>query len=272
MPRSIRAFATTDRLVLAAGIALVAVAVLADRIAPGDPFAAAGPPLLPPTVTHPMGTDDLGRDVFASVVHGTRTSLVVALAVTAVAATLGVTIGAIAGYRGGLVDDALMRITELVQTVPRFFLAAAVVALLGAGLGRLVAVLGLTTWPAIARVVRAETLTLRERDFVAAARALGAPARRIVVRDVLPNALPAMLVALSVNAGTVILLEAGLAFLGLGDPRVMSLGLLANNAQPFLRVAWWMAVFPGAALAATVIEINLVGDAVGAVLEAGHRR
>lgn len=244
-------------------VALVLLAALAPVLAPADPFASVGAPLAPPSRSHALGTDDLGRDLYSGVVHGTRTSLVVALGVVAIAATLGVFVGAVAGLRGGSVDELLMRGTEAVQIVPRFFLAVIVVALFGPGLDRVVLVLGLTTWPAIARVVRAETLSLARREFVDAAHALGATTGRVVVRHVLPNALPTALVVISLNAAGVILLEAGLGFIGLGDPRAMSLGYLASNAQRFLRVAWWMAVFPGAAIALAVLALNLLGDALG---------
>jgi peptide/nickel transport system permease protein len=244
-------------------VALVVLAALAPVLAPADPFASVGAPLTPPSRSHALGTDDLGRDVCSGILHGTRTSLVVALGVVAIAATLGVFVGAVAGFRGGGVDEVLMRGTEAVQIMPRFFLAVIVVALFGPGLDRVVLVLGLTSWPAIARVVRAETLSLARREFVDAAHALGATSRRVVVRHVLPNALPTALVVISLNAAGVILLEAALGFIGLGDPRAMSLGYLASNAQRFLRVAWWMAVFPGAAIALAVLALNLLGDALG---------
>lgn len=244
-------------------VALLLLAALAPVLAPADPFASVGAPLMPPSWSHALGTDDLGRDVYSAILHGTRTSLVVALGVVAIAATLGVFVGAVAGFRGGSVDELLMRGTEAVQIMPRFFLAVIVVALFGPGLDRVVLVLGLTTWPAIARVVRAETLSLARREFVDAAHALGATTGRVVVRHVLPNVLPTALVVISLNAASVILLEAGLGFIGLGDPRAMSLGYLASNAQRFLRVAWWMAVFPGAAIALAVLALNLLGDALG---------
>jgi peptide/nickel transport system permease protein len=243
-------------------LAFIVVASLAHIIAPTDPFLSVGSPLTPPSRTQMFGTDDLGRDVFAGIVHGTRTSLTVTLAVIAIASIMGVAVGAVAGYRGGSVDDLLMRGTEAAQIVPRFFLAVIVVALFGPGLDRLVVVLGLTSWPAIARVVRAETLSLSRREFVDAAQALGARTSRILLRHVLPNALPTALVVISLNAASIILLEAGLGFIGLGDPGAMSLGYLANNAQRFLRIAWWMTLFPGAAIALAVLGLNLVGDAL----------
>jgi peptide/nickel transport system permease protein len=245
---------------------LLAVALLAGRIAPSDPFASVGPPLSAPTLGHPMGTDDLGRDLLSGVAHGTRTSLVLALVVSILTGLIGVLVGALAGWGGGRLDGALMRLTEFVQVVPRFFLAVIVIALFGSGLDRLALVLALTSWPWIARVVRAEVLSLKQREFVEAARSLGAGRARVLLREVLPNALPPVVVAISLSAASVILIEAGLSFLGLGDPDVVSLGYLANNAQRFLRVAWWMAVFPGAAIALAVLGLNLLGDGLNEVL------
>lgn len=245
---------------------LLTVALLAGRIAPSDPFASVGSPLSAPTLGHPMGTDDLGRDLLSGVAHGTRTSLVLALVVSILTGLIGVVVGAVAGWEGGRLDTALMRLTEFVQVVPRFFLAVIVIALFGAGLDRLALVLALTSWPWIARVVRAEVLSLKQREFVEAARSLGAGRARVLLREVLPNALPPVVVAISLSAASVILIEAGLCFLGLGDPDVVSLGYLANNAQRFLRVAWWMAVFPGAAIALAVLGLNLLGDGLNEVL------
>jgi peptide/nickel transport system permease protein len=298
MPGSTRAFATTDPPARGAArrsgpgrqrittafrtatgstglvltLALLAVAGLADLMAPTNPFASVGPPLSPPSRVHVLGTDDLGRDLLSGVVHGARTSLLVVLSVTLLASTIGVGIGSLAGYRPGTIDDLLMRGTEIVVVVPRFFLAVVVIALFGAGMDRVILVLGLTSWPVVARVVRAQTLSLARRDFVDAAHALGASHLRVVARHILPNALPAAFVVISVNAASVILLEAGLGFLGLGDPRMMSWGYLANNAQRFLRVAWWMALFPGSAIALAVLGLNLLGDAVNDFLDPHARR
>jgi peptide/nickel transport system permease protein len=278
MPGWTRAFVTSDTRWVGGAVgvgvtlALVMVAVFAGAIAPVDPFASIAPPLSPPSRAHALGTDDLGRDLLAGIVHGARTSLLVVLNVTLLASVIGVTIGAVAGYRGGGTDDVLMRLTEFVQVVPRFFLAVLIIALFGPGLDRLVLVLGLTSWPAIARVVRAETLSLARREFVEAAHALGAPAARVLTRHVLPNALPAAVVVVSVNAGTVILMEAGLGFIGLGDPHSISWGYLANSAQRFLRVAWWMALFPGAAIALAVLGLNLLGDGLNDLLAPRARR
>ena len=248
---------------------VVAAGALADVIAPADPFRTAAGPLLPPSRAHLMGTDNLGRDVLGAVVHGARTSMTVVLGVTAIASVAGLAVGVAAGYRGGWVDDLLMRLTDLFQAVPRFFLVLLVVALFGAGVDHLVYVLALTSWPTLARVTRSEVLSLRDREYVAAARSVGAGDRRIVVRHVVPNVAPTALVVMALTGSRVVLLEASLGFLGLGDPSVMSWGYLIANAQRFLRVAWWMSVFPGLAIAVSVLGINLMSDALNDVLAAG---
>lgn len=251
-------------------VAVFAVALLADVLSPGSPFQPVGPPLEAPSWDFPMGTDDLGRDMLAGIIHGTRTSLLVAVLVGLVALAIGVVVGTVSGYRGGLVDDALMRLTELFQVLPRFFLAIVVIAVFGPGIDRLILVLGLTSWAMLARVVRAEVMSLRQREFVEASIASGASATRIVVREILPNALPAVVVFLGLLVAQVILLEASLGFIGLGDPSNISWGYLAGQAQRFLRVAWWMSFFPGMAIVLAVLGFNLLGDATNDVL--GGRR
>ena len=245
---------------------LVAVGLLASVVAPGDPFAYAGTPLSGPSGSHLFGTDNLGRDLARAVVHGLRTSALVVLWVILISSVLGVAIGTVSGYAGRLVDDVLMRLTDLFQAVPRFFLVLLVLALFGTGTGNLILILGLTSWPLLARVVRAETLSMRERPFIEAARALGAGRGRILARHVLPNVVPAAVVVIALLASRVILLEASLSFLGLGDPSVMSLGFLVGNAQRFIRIAWWMSVFPGAVLALAVLAVNLLADGLNDVV------
>ncbi len=239
---------------------LLGMILFADLLTPYEPFRSAGRPLQPPSIEHLMGTDDLGRDVWTQVLYGARTSLLVGLSVAGIAALIGSLIGGISGYTGGLVDDGLMRLTEFFQVLPRFFLAVLVVAFFGPGLRNLIFVLGLTSWTMIARIMRAEVLSWRERDFVLAARAIGARDGTILRRHVLPNTLPALITAVSLLAGQAILIEAGLSFLGLGDPNRVSWGLLLNNARTFLRTAWWMALFPGLAITFAVLGLNLAGD------------
>ncbi len=248
------------------GIALMAVvlgvAALADILAPGDPFAPVATALDAPSSLHPMGTDDLGRDLLTGVIHGIRTSVIVALAVGLIALPLGVAVGAVAGARGGIVDDVLMRWTEVWLVMPRFFLALMVIALFGPGLDRIVLVLSLTSWALLARIVRAEILSIREREFVEAARALHMSEAGILWRHMLPHVMPAAIVFVALLLAQVCLIESSLGFLGLSDPNAISLGYLAGQAQRFLRVAWWMWFFPGVALIAIVIGFNLVGDAL----------
>lgn len=256
-------------------VVVLVLAMLADVIAPGDPFASVGPALEPPSLDHPMGTDNLARDLFAAVVHGARTSMSVVMWVVVISSAIGITIGAVAGYRGGLVDDALMRVTEMFQSIPHFFLALLVVGLFGSSLRNLILFLGLTSWELLARVIRSETLSIRDREFVQAARASGASSVRILSRHVVPNVLASGIVVIALLGSRVILIEVGLSFLGLGDQSQMSWGLLLNNAQAFLRVAWWMSLFPGLAIVVAVLGLNLLSDALNEALEpapAGFRR
>jgi peptide/nickel transport system permease protein len=248
-------------------VLLGAVALFSGRIAPGYAFATSARSVLKaPSWDHLMGTDQLGRDIFTWVVQGTRTSLRIVLGVVLISTVIGVFVGALSGLRGGVLDDVVMRVVEMVQTVPRFFLAILVVAWFGPDASTVTLLLGLTSWPFLARVVRAETLSLREREFVDSARATGSTDIRILIRHVLPNVLPAALVVVAITASRVILLEAGLAFLGLSDPNVPSWGALINNAQQYLARAWWISVFPGLAIVLAVLGMNLLADGLNDVL------
>lgn len=247
-------------LFLTAGLVMVAIG--APALAPADPYAVAGPSLAPPSPAHLMGTDALGRDLLSGVLFGARTSLLIAAGVGAIVFFAGSLVGTVSGYLGGWIDDALMRFTEFFQVLPRFFLAVLVIAIFGPGLDRLILVLGLTSWTMLARVTRAEVLSLREREFVDAARALGASRLRILAIELLPNALPAALALLGLVIGHVLLIEASLGFLGLGDPNALSWGYLAGEAQEFLRIAWWLPLFPGLAILLAVLGVNLLSDAL----------
>ncbi len=279
MPLSIRVSAARPWQIPASGavgVVLVVLVVLGALLAPlltgGDPGAMSNLPFAPPTLGHPMGTDDLGREVFARVLYGGRVSLVIGLSSAVVAVVVGTLVGAVAGFFGGLADDVLMRTTELFQVIPRFLLAIVVVSLFGTGSVRLVLVIGLLSWPATARIMRAQFLVLRREEFVLAAQMAGASPARIILRHALPNVAPYLLVSVTLQTGSAILVESFLSFLGLGDPATPSWGLLLQQAQIYLRSAWWMATFPGLALSATILGLNLLSDAVeGRLLAKSHR-
>ena len=241
-------------------VVAIFLAVFGQLLAPHDPFAPTASPLVPPGPAHWFGTDDLGRDTFSGVLAGARASLLVGLVTAAVAGLLGTAVGGVAGYYGGMVDDLLMRITEFVQIAPRFFLAILIAALFGPSLALLTVLLAATFWPVTARIVRSQVLSLRQREYVMAARSLGVAEHRILVRHVLPNVVSVIIVTSALQVGAAILVEASLSFLGLGDRSVVSWGFMLNDAQPFLRVAWWMSLFPGAALVLTVLGVNLLAD------------
>lgn len=248
---------------------VVATAVLSPLLTTVDPFALSGPPLASPSSIHLMGTDALGRDLFSGVIQGARTSLVVAGAVGILALVCGVCVGMVAGYRGGVIDDVLMRLTELLQSLPRFFFVAVVIALFGPGLDRIVLALGLTSWPVLARVVRGEAAAMRNLDFVLASEALGASRMHVIRHVLLPHVMPSVLVLLGLLLGQVLLIDASLGFLGLGDPNAVTWGMLAGQAQSYLREAWWLALFPGIAITVTVLGFNLLADAISSALQPG---
>jgi len=247
---------------------LAAVALAAEQIAPANPFTTSPQDvLLAPSVSHPMGTDQLGRDIFTGVVRGARTSLRIVAGVVVIASAVGLLVGTVTGLRGGLLDDLVMRITETVQAVPRFLLTILVTGWFGVGATTVAVLLGLTSWPLLARTVRAETLSLARREFVDAARSHGATGAVILFRHVVPSVWPGAVVVMALIASRIVLLEAGLAFLGLSDPNAASWGALVNNAGSYLDRAWWMSVFPGAAIALTVAAFNLLADALGATVD-----
>lgn len=253
---------TGGRIGLALTGVTLAMALLAPVLATSDPFALSGPALTPPSFVHPMGTDALGRDLFSGVLYGARASLLAAFSVVVLAFVCGTSIGMIAGYRGGIFDDVLMRFTELFQVVPRFFLIIIIIAVFGPGLDRLVLLLGFTSWPVLARVLRGEVLAMRQLEFVRAAEASGASTTRVLWRELLPNVMPSTLVLLGLLFGQVLIVEGSLGFLGLGDPSALTWGALAGQSQGYLRVAWWLSLFPGLAITFAVLGTNLLADAI----------
>lgn len=240
--------------------AVMVVALLAPILAPYGPWESVAEPFVPPGVDYWLGTDDLGRDLFSGVIHATRTSLLVGVVGTSIAVSIGVTLGALSGYYGGLFDDFLMRFTEFFQVIPRFFLALIAIALFEPGLITITLVLALTSWTLTARLLRSQVLSAREREYVLAAHALGASDLHILWRHILPNTMTPVIIHTSMMIGQFMLIEASLAFLGLGDPNHISWGYLLRNAQPFFRLAWWMSLFPGVAIGMAVLGFNLLGD------------
>lgn len=261
-----------------AGLALLSLPVLAALLAPflfpGDPLAIAGPALRPPFAdpAFPLGTDRLGRDVLAGLVHGARASLAVGLATALVAAVFGALVGTVAGFAGGLVDEALMRLTEAFQTVPGFLLALAFVSVAGASLPVVVFAIALGAWTGPARLARAEVLSIRSRDYVAAARVVGMRPVEIALREVLPNALPPVLALSSVIVANAVLVEAALSFLGLGDPNIVTWGSMIAEGRNVLRSAPSLSIVPGLGLVVTVLGVYLVSEGLAEALAARRVR
>lgn len=237
------------------------IACLADIIAPYDPWECRfEEKFQPPSLTHPMGTDHFGRDIFSRVVYGSRISLAVGLSAAAITIIVGVLVGTTSGYLGGVFDHFLMRITELFLVIPTFFLILIIIAVFGGSIWNVILVIGITTWPSVARVVRSSVLSLKEKEFVEAARLVGASGFRIVSRHIIPNVMGPVLVLTSLRIAASILTEAGLSFLGLGDVNFVTWGQLLYKAQLYMRISWWSAVFPGLMIFATVLAFNMVGD------------
>ena len=257
------------RTLFAFGLVLgaVALALLASVVAPYDPFKGGANALLPPgSAGFILGSDHLGRDILSELIFGARVSLAVGISAALSASILGIIVGSLAGFFGGWVDSVLMRLSEFFQTLPRFVLALVIVAFFGGGVLKVIIVLAILSWPQIARLVRAQILSLREATFVDAARLSGMNSAVIIVREILPNALAPVIVYGSLDIASAILLEASLSFFGLGDANLVSWGGMLNVAQPYLRQAWWMAVFPGIAISLVVLSFNILGDALNDAL------
>lgn len=247
---------------------VTAMALLAPWVFPGDPLDMAAQPFLWPGQDglYPLGTDSLGRDVAAGIMHGAQVSLQIGFTSVAISLLIGTLVGASAGYFGGYTDGILVRVTELFQTFPSFLLVVVLVAIGQPSVTFISLAIGIASWPTIARLVRAEFRLLRRSDFVLAARCQGFSNRRIILQEILPNALPSIIVTTSVMVASAILMESALAFLGFGDPNRVSWGSMIGEGRESLRSAWYLAVLPGAALVATVLSLNLVGDALNDAL------
>jgi peptide/nickel transport system permease protein len=247
---------------------VVLVAIVAPWLFPGDPLDMVGIPTLWPgeDPAYPLGTDSLGRDMAAGLAHGARVSLLVGISAAATGLLIGTALGAVAGYCGGWTDNVVVRITELFQTVPAFLLVIVLVSIREPSAPAIALAIGMASWPTVARLVRAQFHSLRNADFVAAALVSGARPSRIIIRHILPNALAPIVVTTSVMVANAILTEAGLSFLNLGDPNLVSWGSMIGDGRQLLRTAWYLTALPGAAIALTVMSINLAGDGLNDVL------
>lgn len=247
---------------------ILAMAGLANVLFPEDPWDMVAQPLLWPgqDTEYPLGSDLLGRDLMSGLFHGARVSLLFGFSATLAALLVGVAVGALSGYYRGWVDDVLMRVTELFQTVPPFILAIVLVAILTPSAKTIVLAIAVVSWPGVARLVRAEFMALRGREFVQAGVVLGMGDARIMLTQILPNAMGPIIVSASLMVATAILLEASLAFLGLGDPNLMSWGTIIGAGRDALRTAWYIAALPGAAILLTVISFNLIGEGLNDAL------
>ncbi len=247
---------------------VVAVAVLAPLLFPVSPWKMVQRPFLPPfgMDAYPLGTDALGRNVVAGLAYGAQVSLLVGLVSTVVALLIGIPVGALAGYFGGWIDDALMRFTEFFQTVPSFALAIVLVAIFEPSIQSIIAAIAIVSWPPVSRLVRGEVLSLRSREYVEAAVLSGQSSATIIWRQILPNTLSPIIVLASLMVATAILLESSLSFLGLGDPNLMSWGYMIGAARTVIRQAWWLSFFPGVAILLTVLALNLIGEGLNDAL------
>jgi peptide/nickel transport system permease protein len=260
------------------GAALLAVEIVLALAAPWiapygpleqDPLAA----LQPPSVAHPLGTDDTGRDIFSRVLHGARISLRVGLISVGIGGGIGIALGVVAGYRGGLVDDLVMRLMDLLLAFPGILLALAIIAILGPGLFNVMIAVGVSGIPVYTRVARATALALRDRDFILSARAVGCRDGRIMLRYILPNVLPPLIVLATLGIAGAILTAAGLSFIGLGaQPPAPEWGAMLTRGRQYLQQAWWYSTFPGLAIMITVLGINMLGDALRDALDPRLRR
>ncbi len=254
------------------GLAFLATVALAALFAPvfypGDPMEMVSRPFLWPgqNAAYPLGTDSMGRDVLAGILRGARISLLVGIAATLLGLGAGITIGALAGYFGGLVDDLLVKLIEIFQTIPSFVLLVVLVAIAQPTTTTVTVAIALVSWPTVARLTRAEFRGIREKDYVLAARSLGFGHGRIIFREILPNALPPLIVTSSVMVASAILMESALSFMGLGDPNQVSWGSMIGSGRDVIRTAWYLTALPGLAIVFTVLALNLIGDGLNDAL------
>jgi peptide/nickel transport system permease protein len=253
---------------------LVILALFAPYISPYDPFEInVNKILLPPSFEHPLGTDLLGRDVLSRMIYASRISLEVSLVAVGISIGIGVFLGSLAGYLGGLVDQIISRFIDIMLCFPTIFLILAVIAYLEPSILTIMIVIGATSWMGVARLVRAEMMSLKERDFVLIAKVYGAETFRIIFKHLLPNALPPIMVSASLGLGQAILIESALSFLGIGvQPPIPSWGNILIEGKETLEVAWWLSIFPGLAILITVLAFTLLGETLQEILNPKRER
>lgn len=248
-------------------LTIIAIAIIGPLVYPGDPFDMVWIPFTPPGEEgYLMGTDYLGRDLMSLLIHGAKVSLTVGVCAAIVTVTIGITVGALAGFYRGWVEEVLMRLTEFFQVLPTLLFSMVIVALFGASLPMITLAIGLVSWPAVARITRAEFMRIRELEYVTAARAGGVKNGRLIFSVILPNALPPIIVQAALMVGSAILFEAGLSFLGLTDPNVASWGQIIGSNREYILDAGWTVTVPGVAIFVTVLAISLVGDGLNDAL------
>lgn len=251
--------------------AILAITLIGPMVMEADPFEIAAAPMEPPGSEMLLGSDYLGRDVLTGMIYGGRATLLVGVVAAVLSMAIGITIGALAGYYGGWVDETLMRITEFFQVLPTLLFAMVLVTLFSPSLATIAVAIGVVSWTGTARLARGEFLRLKRREYVLAERVIGAGDARIIWRVILPNALAPLIVSATLAIGTAILFEAGLSFLGLGDPNVMSWGLMIGSNRPYILTAWWAVTLPGAAIFLTVLAVSLIGDGLNDALNPTSR-
>jgi len=264
-----------QRAALAALVGLIAIAVASPSavvLTRIDPEAISADVLGRPSLAHAMGTDYLGRDILGRVLHGVNTSLLVGASVAGCALAIGLVLGTTAGFYRGSIDHVIMRVADGLLIVPTFFLVLTVAFIFSGRLAFVIVLLGVTMWPQIARIVRAEVLALKEEAFVLSARAMGAGDLRLMFRQILPNTLPPVVAMIALLASSGILAEASLSFLGVGDPNVVSLGQMLTSGLEYVTNAWWVPGFPGAAIFVLVVLLNMLGDGLNVALNPRLRR
>ncbi len=265
---ALRMFARNPSAIVGGALLLtvLAVAIAGPWLMPDDPFEIAAAPMTPPGAEAWLGSDYLGRDVLRMLIHGGRATLLVGAVAALLSVAIGVTIGALAGFYGGRVNAWLMRVTEFFQVLPALLFAMVVVSLFQPTLITVTIAIGIVSWTGTARLARAEFLKVRNMEFVRAERAIGARDARLIWKVILPNAFPPLVVSATLAVGSAILFEAGLSFLGLGDPNQMSWGLMIGSSRQYVLSSWWAVAFPGAAIFVTVLAVSLIGDGLNDAL------